>query len=231
MLRNTQVTRPLILATSNKGKVLEFQSLLSPSGFTLFTPENIGFTTEVEETGNTFEANALIKAEAIIAYFTSTDSTVLDASTAFAPSNDYAFYPILSDDSGLEVDALNGAPGIYSARYSAADELKDSAGKLLPLAAANRKKLLAAMDGKINRKARFHCVLCYLKPNEKPVFFAATCEGKIAEQEFGEGGFGYDPLFIPEGYDKTFAELSEKVKDELSHRGKAAQLFLKMEMI
>lgn len=188
---------------------MEFQSLLAGGGFTLLTPADIGFNCDVEETGTTFEANALIKAEALRAFTN---------------------YPILSDDSGLEVDALDGAPGIYSARYSASDNFKDADGKPLHIAAANRKKLMAVMDGKTNRKARFHCVLCFLKPNEQPFFFAATCEGKIAEQERGEGGFGYDPLFIPDGYDKTFGALSEKVKDDLSHRGKAVQLFLKSEL-
>lgn len=205
MLHHTSVGTPLVLATSNKGKVLEFKSLLLPGGFNLLTSEEIGFNSEVDETGTTFEANALIKAEALRLF------------TA---------HPILSDDSGLGVDALGGAPGIYSARYSFGDELRDSTGTLLPIAAANRKKLLSAMGGITHRKARFHCVLCYLAPNEKPVFFASTCEGKIAEQEFGDGGFGYDPLFIPNGYEKTFAELSDQVKDELSHRGKATQLFL-----
>lgn len=203
--------RPLVIATGNRGKVAEFQTLLAPAGFTLLLPQDLGFSADVEETGDTYAANALLKAAAL---------------ASVSP------HPVLSDDSGLEVDALGGAPGLYSARYSELDSgpsgpWLDAAGKPLPQAAANRAKLLKAMQGLENRAARFRCVLCYMAPGRPAVFFEGICEGEIIREERGGGGFGYDPIIIPKGYDKTFSELPGQVKDALSHRGKAAALFLK----
>lgn len=200
----------LVLATTNRGKVLEFQTLLAPARFTLLTPKEIGFTEEVEETGTTFEQNALIKAQAL---------------ASWTP------YPILSDDSGLEVDALGGVPGVYSARY-ATDAVFDSrSGQALPQAAANRAKLLKALEGRLDRTSRFRCILCWLMPGQKPTFFAGVCEGQIANSERGEGGFGYDSIFIPSGFDQTFGELSHAVKDRLSHRAQAVSLLLESEVM
>ena len=211
--------RPLVIATGNRGKLAEFQSLLGPAGFTLLMPADLGFSGDVEETGDTFVANAFIKASAL---------------AALSP------YPVLADDSGLQVDALGGAPGVYSARYASAgsppqgaqgarspqENWVDGDGKPLPQAAANRAKLLRAMQGMDNRKARFRCVLCYLVPGRQAAFFEGVCEGEITRQEKGVGGFGYDSLFIPQGQDKTFAELPGEAKDILSHRGKATALLL-----
>jgi XTP/dITP diphosphohydrolase len=203
----------LVLATGNRGKVLEFQNLLAPAGFILLTPKEIGFEDEVDETGDTFVKNALIKARALARY------------TAHA---------ILADDSGLEVDALGGAPGVYSARY--ADRAGDMAhfpltdsvtGLAIAQDVRNRKKLMQALAGRQDRSARFRCVLCYLQPDQEPRFFAGACEGRIAEVESGDGGFGYDPIFIPAGFKQTFGELSHVVKDEMSHRGQATAQFLK----
>jgi XTP/dITP diphosphohydrolase len=202
-LRPEESLRPLVIATGNKGKVLEFQTLLAPAGFTLLTPKDIGFTAEVEETGDTFVKNALIKAQALAAH---------------------SSHPVLADDSGLEVDALGGAPGVYSARY--AEAATDASGIPVPQDVANRSKLMLAMAGKTDRAARFRCVLCHLVPGREPAFFAGVCEGRIAEAERGEGGFGYDPVFIPEGFDRTFGELSHAVKDGMSHRGLAVARFL-----
>lgn len=203
---STHPFRPLVLATGNKGKVLEFQALLAPAGFTLLTPGDLGFSGEVEETGDTFVLNARIKAEALAAH---------------TP------HPVLADDSGLQVDALGGEPGVYSARYaSAAEAWMDREGNPLPRAAANRAKLLRALEGETQRRARFRCVLCYLVPGREPAFFEGVCEGRITHEETGEGGFGYDPLFIPQGHEKTFGELPAAVKDGISHRGKAVSAFL-----
>jgi XTP/dITP diphosphohydrolase len=192
--------RTLVIATGNAGKVREFQSLLAPAGLTLLTPADIGFAEEVEETGDTLRANALIKARALAARTS---------------------HPVLSDDSGLEVDALGGAPGVYSARYATAEE---AAGQ--KQAAANRAKLLRAMQGKTDRAARFRCTLCYLEPGAEPRFYEGVCEGEIIGEERGEGGFGYDALFIPLGFNRTFGELPEPVKERLSHRGQATRAFL-----
>lgn len=190
----------IVIATGNAGKVKEFQSLLAPLGAALLTPKDIGFAEEIEETGDTFAANALIKARA------------LSARTS---------HPVLADDSGLEVDALGGAPGIYSARYASPEE---AAG--LRQDAANRSKLLRALQGKSPRTARFRCTLCWLEPGAEPRFFEGVCEGEVTAGERGEGGFGYDPLFIPLGFNRTFGELPEAVKDNLSHRGLAVQALL-----
>lgn len=193
--------RYIVLATGNAGKVKEFEALLGPGGFSLLTPKDIGYTEEIDESGATFRANAEIKARALVAYTN---------------------FPVLADDSGLEVDALGGAPGVISARYCEPGE----AGPDVPQAAANRAKLLKAMAGKVDRKARFRCVLCYLVPGRDPQFFDGVCEGEIAEGERGAGGFGYDPLFIPKGLGKTFGEIPAEVKDPMSHRGIAAGKFL-----
>ncbi len=195
----------VVLATSNRGKVLEFQSLLTPARYTLLTPKEIGFTDEVEETGTTFEQNALIKAQALAVW---------------------SSHPILSDDSGLEVDALGGVPGVYSARYATEIMVDSITGQPLPQASANRAKLLKALEGSLNRTARFRCVLCWLTPGQKPRFFAGVCEGQIANSERGEGGFGYDSIFIPSGFNQSFGELSHTVKDRLSHRAQAVSLLL-----
>lgn len=202
--------KTLVLATGNKGKVAEFQALLGPAGFTLLTPADIGFEADVEETGTTFRENALLKARALAAL---------------------TRRPVLSDDSGLEVDALDGAPGLYSARYSALESgprgpWLDPAGRPLPMAVANRAKLLKALEGVTVRSARFRCVLCYLAPGEAPVYFEGVCEGEVIREERGGGGFGYDPIIVPRGYAQTFAELPGETKDAISHRGLAVSAFL-----
>lgn len=198
--------RYLVLATGNAGKVREFESLLMPGGFSLLTPKDIGFSGDIDETGTTFRDNALIKARALAAH---------------TP------YPVLADDSGLEVDALGGAPGVRSARYAEPGE----SGPGVPQDEANRRKLLRALEaaptsGARGRDARFRCTLCYLVPGREPAFFDGVCEGEIALEARGAHGFGYDPLFIPRGYAETFGELPAEVKDPMSHRGLAAARFL-----
>lgn len=202
--------KTLVLATGNKGKVAEFQALLGPAGYSLLTPADIGFQGDVEETGTTFRENALLKARALAALTS---------------------HPVLSDDSGLEVDALGGAPGLYSARYSTLESgppgpWLDSAGRPLPMAAANRAKLLKALEGASDRRARFRCLLCYLAPGTAPAYFEGVCEGEVIREERGGGGFGYDPIIVPNGYAQTFAELPGEVKDAISHRGLAVSAFL-----
>jgi XTP/dITP diphosphohydrolase len=204
------MARPLVLATGNKGKVAEFQALLGPAGFRLLTPPEVGFQGDVEESGATFRENALLKAQAL---------------AALSP------HPVLSDDSGLEVEALGGAPGLYSARYAALDSgppgpWLDAAGLPLPRAVANRTKLLRALEGVSDRRARFRCMLCYLAPGAAPGYFEGVCEGEVILAERGGGGFGYDPVIVPAGYTETFAELPGAVKDAISHRGRAVAAFL-----
>ena len=186
----------IIIATGNAHKVLELEQLLSDLNLRVDSARVAGGMPEVEETGKTFEANAKLKADAL---------------RALAPKEFY----VLADDSGLEVDFLNGAPGVYSARYAglgASDE-------------TNLNKLLTSLRGvePPKRTARFRCVLCLLTPDGATNYFDGSCEGAIAEAPRGSQGFGYDPVFIPQGYEESFGELGEAVKSHLSHRAQAVQ--------
>ena len=145
---------------------------------------------EVEETGATFLENATLKA---------------------VQMSQQIQELVLSDDSGLEVDALDGAPGVYSARYAGVHGAD----------AVNNTKLLAELEGEGNRRARFRCVMVLARSGEMLAHFDGSVEGNIIEALQGEGGFGYDPLFVPLGYHQTFAELGEEVKNGLSHRARA----------
>ena len=184
----------MVLATRNAGKAAELQGLLRArygAKITLLTLSEIGFEGDIEETGQTFAENALLKARA-----------------AAAASGKIG----LGDDSGLVVPALGGAPGIYSARY--AGEPADFA--------KNRAKLLAALAGISNRRAQFRTVVSLIL-NDKTYFFEGIVTGRIIAEERGVGGFGYDSVFVPDGYDKTFAELPAAVKNSISHRARAME--------
>lgn len=181
----------LIIATRNKGKVTEIKASLSMLGIQVLGLDAFPPFDEIKETGNTFEENAAIKAAEVY---------------------EKVNVPVLADDSGLEVDALNGAPGVYSARYSginATDELNNH--KLL--------KELEKIPGE-NRKAKFVCVMVFYD-GKAVVSFRGECPGEIISEPRGTGGFGYDPLFMPSGFDKTYAELPLNIKNSISHRGKA----------
>ncbi|TVP79171.1 MAG: RdgB/HAM1 family non-canonical purine NTP pyrophosphatase [Puniceicoccaceae bacterium] len=186
--------KQMIVATGNAHKVEEFQTLLGAGGFELCSAWSCGGMPEVVEDGDSFAANAAIKARAL---------------RALAPADAW----ILADDSGLEVDALGGAPGIYSARY-AGESASD---------AENVAKLLTALDSvePPRRSGRFRCVLCLIDPVGREFSFAGSCEGRIADVANGASGFGYDPVFIPDGHEASFAELGESVKAKLSHRAQA----------
>lgn len=181
----------LVLATKNKGKALEFQRILAELKITnleILTLDSFPEIGEIEETGNTFEENSLLKARAI------SKITGLSA---------------LADDSGICVDALNGAPGIYSARYSGnGDEANNQ--KLL--------KELASVPEK-DRGAYFICVAAFVRPDGYEKVVEGKFTGKILHEIKGSGGFGYDPIFQPDGLDRSSAELSAQEKDAISHRG------------
>lgn len=183
----------ILFATGNAKKLKEADRILSSLDFEVLSPTFFGTFPEPEETGNTFEENAQLKAE----YYRK-----LSGISCFA------------EDSGLEVEALNGAPGIYSARYAGQNA---SDGDNVHL-------LLEKMKGISNRKARFTAVICYLELNSPPRFFKGEVLGTIADKPSGESGFGYDPVFIPDGYNQTFAVLGSSVKDLVSHRKKALTL-------
>lgn len=180
----------LIIATRNRHKVAELRALLNLPGVELICAADLPGAPEVEEDGATFEANALKKAVALARF-----------------SGDWA----LADDSGLEVDALGGAPGVTSARY-AGPAARD---------ADNLAKLVAAMAGQADRRARFRCVLALADPQGAARTVAGCCEGALAVAPRGAGGFGYDPLFVPQGETRTFAELPAAEKNARSHRGRA----------
>ncbi len=190
----------IVLASGNTGKIREIQALLLPRNIQVL-PQSAFAIAEAEETAPTFLENALLKAR---------------------NASKYSGLPALADDSGLEVDALNGAPGIYSARYAGSQ-----AG-----AQANNMKLLEALEGfdSDQRRARFRCVLVYLRHpfDPSPIIAQGVWEGVIAKTLQGEGGFGYDPLFYLPELGKTAAELPPEEKNRLSHRGKALRQLLEI---
>lgn len=190
MMKKTKI----VLASRNKGKVAELQRLLAAElgdGIELVSLDDVGITGEIEENGKTFAENAYIKASAAAA----------------------SGYPGLGDDSGLAVYALDGAPGIYSARY--AGEHGDDA--------ANNALLLANLEGVADRRAAFVCTLALVYPDGKSVQAEGRVEGEILTAARGEGGFGYDPLFYYAPFAKSFAEISREEKNEISHRGAAVR--------
>ncbi len=180
----------LVFATNNLNKLKEVQALIS-SDIKLLSLSDIGCTEDIPETSDTIEGNAKQKAEYI--------------------KNKYG-YDCFADDTGLEVEALDGAPGVYSARYAGAS--KD--------AEANMSKLLKELSGAENRTARFKTVIA-LELHNQLYTFTGICSGKITSKKKGDQGFGYDPIFKPNGYQETFAELSMAEKNKISHRGKATK--------
>lgn len=182
--------KTLVFATNNAHKLAEVQALLGDA-FTLLTPRACGVAEEIPEEQPTLEGNALQKARYL------RGRTGLDC---------------FADDTGLEVEALDGAPGVHSARY--ASDGHDFA--------ANNALLLANLAGKTNRRARFRTVVALLL-GEGEYLFEGIAEGRIAEREAGIGGFGYDPLFIPDGFDRTFAEMTPEEKNAVSHRSRAVR--------
>ena len=183
----------LIFATNNQHKVYEIQTLL-PSDIQVITLQQAGIDIDIPEPYNTLQENANTKAK-----------------TIFELTNQNCF----SEDTGLEIDALHGAPGVHSARY--AGEHKNFND--------NIEKVLSNLKNIKNRKARFRTVICLIW-NKKEYYFEGLCEGKIAEQNSGNEGFGYDPIFIPTGADKSFAAMTMNEKNTFSHRQKAVtQLF------
>lgn len=184
----------LVLASQNKKKLVEMNDILSGLGIEVCSQAEAGVNLEPEETGTTFEENSLIKARA-----------VMEASSL----------PAIADDSGLCVDALKGAPGVYSARYGG-DGLDD---------VARYRLLLENMQGQMPRTAKFVSVITCCFPNGDVITARGECPGTIAFAAMGEGGFGYDPVFFVPPLKKTFAQLTPEEKNAISHRGKALKIF------
>ncbi|MEI8294148.1 MAG: RdgB/HAM1 family non-canonical purine NTP pyrophosphatase [bacterium] len=188
--------RPLLVSTRNAHKIREIREILGPR-FEVCDLSILSGLAEVEETGSTFEENATLKALAV--------------------SSDFDGW-VIADDSGLEVDALGGAPGVWSARF-AGEGATD---------ASNRNLLLEKLQGvrSEERSARFRCAIVLAKGGRKLAAFCGLVQGRILDGEKGAGGFGYDPLFVPEGFQQSFAEIGEDVKNSLSHRARALEALL-----
>jgi len=189
----------LIFASHNKGKINEIKQMLAPLGITVLSGNDLNLP-DVEETGNTFEENAYIKALA-----------------AAKEQN----IPCIADDSGLCVDAIGGRPGVYSARYAPERDFNKGMDKLLNEIAETRST---------NRSAHFSCVIVLAYPNGDYKSFEGRVDGSIASQKSGHAGFGYDPIFIPTGFNRSFAEFDSEEKNKISHRGRALQKFVEFLM-
>ena len=184
----------ILAATNNAHKISEFSEILSPLGIAVVSPHSLGISADPEENGTTFEENARIKAQAFL---------------------EKAGLPVLADDSGLEVKALDGAPGVHSARYAYGSDMD------------RVHKLLNALCEKADRSARFVSVLALALPDGRILTARGECPGLLSHKPIGETGFGYDPVFFVEQYGKTFAELTSKQKNKISHRGKAFEALKK----
>ena len=183
-----------VLATHNPGKLKEMADILSSLGVEVVSPSDLGVDVEVEETGATFAENAMLKAKAIC---------------------EASGLPAIADDSGLCVDALNGGPGVYSARYGG--EGLDDAGRT--------RLLLENMRGQTTRAAHFACAIACVFPDGKTLTAEGRCDGAVAFAPMGTGGFGYDPVFLVPEKGKTFSQLTEAEKNAISHRGRALRDF------
>ena len=191
----------IIFATGNKGKLREAAEVLGPD-YEIVSPASLGITEEIPETGSTLQENSLQKAQYLF------ERTGL---------------PVFADDTGLEVDALGGAPGIYSARYAGpGHDHQANMDKLLAELEKIRRSE-SANDG-VSRRAQFRTVVTLILADGTPHFFEGSCEGRIATEKRGTGGFGYDPVFLPDAYPgRTLAEVSEEEKNAVSHRGRAVR--------
>lgn len=180
----------LVFASNNANKINEIQQLV-PDAIQIVSLQDIGCTEEIPETADSIEGNAILKANYV--------------------TEKYGFN-CFADDSGLEVDVLNGEPGVYSARYAGEPKNDDN----------NMNKLLLNLKDKTNRKANFKTVICLNVEGEQHLF-TGIINGKIIDEKVGNNGFGYDPIFVADGYTKTFAELSMEEKSSISHRGQAVK--------
>lgn len=182
----------IVLATRNKGKIRELARIFAQElpEVELLGTDNFPDLEDIEETEDSFEGNALLKAQAV---------------------SDFTRLPAIADDSGLAVDHLGGAPGIFSARYSGVHGDDE----------ANLQKVLLEMEGVVNRRAQFVCAAAFVAPNGYRQVLRAEMVGDLITEPRGDNGFGYDPIFVPTGYLQTTGEMNPEIKDSISHRGKA----------
>lgn len=188
--------KKIVIASTNPGKLKEFKEILAPAGFNVLSMSSLNFNNEIEETALTFKENALIKAKAVF---------------------ETLKMPTIADDSGLEIKALNGRPGVFSARYASTNN-KHCSNEL------NISKILKEMENETDRTARMVCSLCFINRFGKVFHITATCDGEIAKEPEQINGFGFDYIFLYNG--KMISSLSIQEKNKISHRGKALNQLL-----
>lgn len=186
----------IVLASNNKDKLREVREILTDTGIEVISQSEAGCRFEAEENGTTFEENARIKAQAAM------KATGL---------------PCVADDSGIEINAMNGAPGVYSARYCGNDTYE-----------VTNRRVIAEVGENPDRGADYYCAVVCAFPDGSEICASGRTDGSIAREPRGTGGFGYDPIFIPAGYTQTMAEISEEEKNKISHRGSAFRKFAKL---
>ena len=218
----------LVFASNNAHKLDEVRQIM-PADVEVLSLSEIGFEQEIEETGETLEANSEIKARTVAAF-------IGERLKVKGERIDGVF----ADDTGLEIDALGGKPGVYTARWYRLNDGMSAAAPLndeMMIFAANRAKALQELKGETDRGAQFRTVITLilverektaLLKEKRTIQVSGIVRGRIAEEEYGQGGFGYDPVFIPEGYDKTFGELPAVIKNSISHRSRALQALVKL---
>ena len=214
----------LVFASNNAHKLSEVRQIMPHTH--ILSLEEIGFLSEIDETGSTLDENSMLKAQTVWEWLSNNSAS---------KAQDITIDGVFADDTGLEIDILNGAPGVYTARwYMMSDvgcqmldvgcQMSDVRCQMLDGAGKNRAKALRILTGEVNRGAQFRTVITLIRMEngkQSTIQVEGVVRGRIAEEEYGNGGFGYDPIFIPEGYNKTFAELPAEVKNSISHRGRA----------
>ena len=221
----------LVFASNNAHKLSEVRQIMPNTH--ILSLEEIGFLSEIDETGSTLDENSMLKAQTVWEWLLHNSAS---------KTNNITIDGVFADDTGLEIDALNGAPGVYTARWYMMEDggcqmadvrcqmsdvrcqMSDVKCQVLDGAGQSRAKALRVLAGNTNRGAQFRTVITLIRmENGAPstIQVEGVVRGHIAEKEYGNGGFGYDPVFIPEGYDKTFAELPAEFKNSISHRGRA----------
>ncbi len=186
----------IIFASNNKGKIEEVRNILAPHGIVVYGLKDLNLDVEFKEGDSSYLENAFIKAEAV---------------------SKYTSYPILADDSGLEIEALDNRPGIHSSRY-----MEECGSNIKAM-----ENILIDLEDKESRKAKFICTMCLINVEKKPLYFIGEVEGEIASEiHNGENGFGYDPIFFVKEEGKTFSELSKDEKNKISHRARALKKVL-----
>lgn len=214
----------LVFASNNAHKLSEVRQIMPHTH--ILSLEEIGFLSEIDETGSTLDENSMLKAQTVWEWLSNNSAS---------KAQDITIDGVFADDTGLEIDILNGAPGVYTARWymmeDAGCQMSDDRCQMLDVgcqmldgAGQNRAKALRILTGEVNRGAQFRTVITLIRMEngkQSTIQVEGVVRGRIAEEEYGNGGFGYDPIFIPEGYNKTFAELPAEVKNSISHRGRA----------